>query len=82
LACTFAGEIATLPALSEWVQPRGVVFEYNPFSDEAMQGDPLPESKRYTAPGWPRMKTEEWSHDDLADAMASDRLRWANDEVG
>jgi hypothetical protein len=67
LACTFGGEIATLPQLSEWVQPGQVVSEWNPFSNEAIRGDPLPESRvthgRYYAPpeeGWeyPRLRPE------------------------
>jgi hypothetical protein len=57
-----------------------VVSEWNPFSEEAILGRPLPESRRrYTAPGY-RLKPE-WSHeggwtgDDWADAHASDELR-------
>ena len=38
LACTFAAEIALLPALSDWVQPNTVVSEYEPMSDAAMAG--------------------------------------------
>jgi hypothetical protein len=58
-----------------------VSHEYNPFSDDVMAGRPIPElTRRYVAPGWPSLKSDEWSHDDLADAMASDRLRWANEE--
>jgi hypothetical protein len=57
LACTYGGEIATLPALSDWVQPAGVVWDYDPFSEEAMQGRPLKEARpRYVAPGWAPMK--------------------------
>ena len=29
-ACTFGAEIATLPALSDWVQPHGAMSEYDP----------------------------------------------------
>jgi hypothetical protein len=65
LACTFGGEIATLPALADWVQPQGVVWDYDPFSEQAMRGDPYPEGKRrYTAPGWAPMK--EWDPDEGA----------------
>ena len=38
LACTFAAEIALLPALSDWAQSNAVVSEYEPFSDAAMAG--------------------------------------------
>jgi hypothetical protein len=80
LATTYASEIATLPILADWI-PQGAVSEYNPYSDEAMRGEPLPESKpRYTAPGWARLKTEEWSPGDVADAFASDRLRWQGED--
>jgi hypothetical protein len=44
-----------------------VTSEYNPWSDEAMQGRPLPELKpRYCAPGWSRMKEpeREWDPDE------------------
>jgi hypothetical protein len=44
-----------------------VTHEYNPFSDAALAGRPLPELKpRYTAPGWPRMRdpvVEGWDPD-------------------
>jgi hypothetical protein len=52
---------------------------YDPFSDAALQGKPLPElTRKYIAPGYPRLKTE-WNHpdftgDDWADAQASDAL--------
>ena len=67
LACTFGAEIATLPALSDWAQTGLVVSEWNPFSNEAILGQPLPESRvthgRYYAPPeegweWPRLKSE------------------------
>ena len=59
-----------------------VTHEYNPFSDEIMRGDrAIPESKRrYTAPGYAKLKSDDWSADDLGDAMMSDRLRWAGDD--
>jgi hypothetical protein len=58
-----------------------VSHKYNPFGDEVMAGRPIPESTRkYIAPGWPSLKSDEWSHDDLADAMASDALRYARRE--
>jgi hypothetical protein len=65
LACTFGGEIATLPALADWVQPHGAISEYNPLSQAAMEGRyadaaiggraaPL-----YYAPGWAGLKEGE-----------------------
>jgi hypothetical protein len=85
LACTFAGEIATLPMLADWVPGQGVVSEYDPFSDAAIRGDPLPESRpRYTAPGWARLRPQgefgEWSREDWEDARLSDSMRWAGDD--
>jgi hypothetical protein len=67
LACTFGGEIATLPALSEWVQQGSVASEYNPFSREAMEHGHFADvasggRPRYYAPAeagwgeWPRLK--------------------------
>jgi len=76
IATTYASEVAMLPALSDWAQPAGVTFEYNPFDDEHMRPD---ESKPYVpAPGWPGLKR--WDHDgftreDWQDAAASDALR-------
>jgi hypothetical protein len=59
LACSFGGEIATLPALADWVETRGAVSEYNPFSEQAMRGDPFPEARpRYTVDGWPGLRPE------------------------
>jgi hypothetical protein len=52
---------------------------YDPFSDAALQGKPLPElTRKYIAPGYPRLKLE-WNHpdfsgDDWADAQASDAV--------
>jgi hypothetical protein len=58
-----------------------VSHEYNPFGDDVMAGRPIPElTRKYIAPGWPSLKSDEWSHDDLADAMASDRMRYARGE--
>ena len=37
LACTFGAEIATLPALADWVQPQGAISDYDPFSEAAME---------------------------------------------
>jgi hypothetical protein len=52
-----------------------VTSEYDPLSDAALEGKPLPElSRRYIAPGWASLKPENWSHDDWADARASDAL--------
>jgi hypothetical protein len=83
LACTFGGEIATLPALAGWAQPAAATFEYNPFDQEHMQ-PPEPMRRGYvdSDSGYTfRMKSEDWSHDDLAGAMASDRLRWEKDDA-
>jgi hypothetical protein len=74
LACTFGGEIATLPALADWVQPAGITFDYNPFDTEHMQPPPSAPT-RYIAPGWSRLKPEDWEHEDWRDAHASDLLR-------
>jgi hypothetical protein len=60
LACTYGAEIATLPALSDWAQPGRIISDWNPFSNEAILGLPLPEERqathgRYYAPpeeGW------------------------------
>jgi len=82
LSLTFAYPVHTA-AMSELVGPGNhrVVSEYDPYSDSAMRGEPLPEAKaRYYAPGYARLKSDDWSSDDLGDAMASDRLRWANEE--
>jgi hypothetical protein len=75
LACSYGGEIATLPALADWAQPQ-VISEYDPFSDQAMADRPLPEAPRhFTAPGWAGLRPERFSHEDWADAQASDALR-------
>jgi hypothetical protein len=82
LSLTFAYPVHT-PAMNDLVGSgdHRVVSEYDPYSDSAMRGEPLPEAKaRYYAPGYARLKSDEWSHDDLGDAMASDRLRWAKEE--
>jgi hypothetical protein len=82
LSLTFAYPVHTA-AMSELVGPgtHQVVSEYDPYSDSAMRGEPLPEAKAsYYAPGWARLRSDEWGHDDLGDAMASDRLRWAKEE--
>ena len=79
LSLTFAYPVHT-PAMNDLVGPgdHRVLHEYNPFSDAAMEGRPLPESKvRYSAPGY-RLKPEwshpEWTGDDWSDAQASDAL--------
>jgi hypothetical protein len=68
------------PAMNDLVGPgdHQVLHEYNPFSDAAMEGRPLPESKvRYSAPGY-RLKPEwshpDWTADDWSDAQASDAV--------
>jgi hypothetical protein len=79
LGLTFAYPVHT-PAMNDLVGPgdHQVLHEYNPFSDAAMEGRPLPESKvRYSAPGY-RLKPQ-WEHpdftgDDWSDAQASDAL--------
>jgi hypothetical protein len=67
LACSFGAEIATLPALADWAQSGLVVSDWNPYSNEAIRGEPLPESRamhgRYYAPPeegweWPRLKSD------------------------
>ena len=65
LACTFGAEIATLPALSDWVQSNSVVSEYEPYSEAAMQGRYADAAvggpRRYAPPqdGWARLKPDE-----------------------
>jgi hypothetical protein len=82
LATTYACEVATLPALSEWVGPQGILSEYNPLSSEnleaGMLGRPLVEAgaRSYVA-GWARLKPEfegGWSRQDHIDAWASDAV--------
>jgi hypothetical protein len=59
-----------------------VQSSYNPFSDAALNDQPLPESQpRYCAPGWARMKPQwdnpdGWTSADFQDAQASDVLRY------
>jgi hypothetical protein len=79
LAVTYAGQISTLPALSEWVGPRGAISEYDPFSEQAILGRPLPEAQpKYYAPGWARLKSENsnegWDRQDYADVLMSERM--------
>jgi phage terminase large subunit len=79
IAVTYAGQISLLPQLAEWAQPRGAISEYDPFSPQALRGEPLPEAQpRYYRPGWARLRDETqegWDRQDFADAMASDALR-------
>jgi hypothetical protein len=83
LALTFS-----LPVLSQLSDLPGagnhlVVSEWNPYSDQAMRGEPLPEerkARRYYAPGWAKLRSDDWSHDDLADALASDRMQWQGED--
>jgi hypothetical protein len=93
LACTYAGQISTLPRLeSDWGQSQ-VLHEYNPFDSSVMeamaQGRPMPQEVRRgtftdAETGYSfRMRHEEHSHDDLADAMANHRTNWQRqDEEG
>jgi hypothetical protein len=83
LALTFAAAVSTLPALSEWVQPQAI-SEYDPFSPQAMQGQPYPEASRRGGidpeTGY-RFAMRQWdndggfSHRDYEDARLSDELR-------
>jgi hypothetical protein len=85
LATTYACEAAMLPMLSDWVQPRGAVSEYDPYSEQAMRGLPLPETRpKYYAEGWARMRNETnegWDRQDWEDAQASDALRGAQEDA-
>jgi hypothetical protein len=81
LALTFSYPVHT-QAMSDLVG-RGdhlVQSEFDPWSDQAMQGKPYPELKqRYVAPGFslkPEWTHEQgWTGDDWNDAAASDALR-------
>jgi hypothetical protein len=83
LACTFAGQISTLPALAPWVQGKGAVHEYNPFDQAHMQppveagGGFVDSESGYV---FKMKRSEEWSYQDHADAQASDALRYARGE--
>jgi hypothetical protein len=80
LALTFAA-----PVYSQFSDLPGpgnhlVVSEYDPMSDDALAGRPLPEGRRrYTAPGYSSLKPEwnhsDWTRQDFDDAAASDALR-------
>jgi hypothetical protein len=62
LACTFGAEIAMLPALDDWAQPKGAISDYDPFSRDAFEGrfdkaaHQLNPQARYYAEGWARLK--------------------------
>ena len=62
LACTFGAEIAMLPALADWVQPKGAISDYDPFCQAAWEGNfdkaaQQPNAQaHYYAEGWARMK--------------------------
>jgi hypothetical protein len=79
LACTFAAEVATLPALSDWVEGGRVTHEYNPFDNEHMRPE---EGKPFVdqATGY-SFRMKRWDHEggftrqDWADAAASDMLK-------
>jgi hypothetical protein len=81
LALTFARPVFPR-GYDDWAGTGGnVISEYSPFQDSCMRGEPPIESsqRRYTAPGWPRLKRE-WSHEgisgeDWQDAHSSDLLR-------
>jgi hypothetical protein len=80
LCLTFAAPVFS--QMSELPGPGNhlVTSEYDPYSDDAMAGRPLPEAKRkYIAPGYSSLKPE-WNHPDFTrqdwdDAAASDALR-------
>jgi len=80
LSLTFAYPVNT-PAMSELLGPGDhlVQSEYDPWSDQAMQGKPYPElTRKYIAPGYPRLKPE-WNHpdftgDDWANAQTADAI--------
>jgi hypothetical protein len=79
LCLTFAAPVFS--QLSDLPGPGNhlVTSEWNPFSDDAMAGRPLPEGKRkYIAPGYSSLKPEwnhpDWTDDDWSDAQASDAL--------
>jgi hypothetical protein len=78
LALTFAAPVFT-QMMSGLAGPgdHQVKHEYNPFSDEALEGRPIPElNPRYIAPGWPKLRSESgWDRADYHDAWASDALR-------
>src|SRR6516165_5209222 len=73
LCLTFAAPIFS--QMSELPGPGNhlVVSEWNPFSDESLQGRPLPEARRrYTAPGWSSLKPEWGDMDNPADWVTPD----------
>jgi hypothetical protein len=78
MALTFAAPVFSQASGLAGPGDHQVQSSYDPFSDEAMAGRPIPELKRrYTAPGWSSLKPErDWDHDDWADAQASDALRY------
>jgi hypothetical protein len=78
LACTYAGQISTLPMLDS--APGGVEFEYNPFDEKFMhpeEGKPFVDQ----ATGYAFRMRGRWNNDrdlnmqDWQDARASDELR-------
>jgi hypothetical protein len=80
LALTFASPVFT-EGLMSGPGDHKVQSEYDPFSDDALAGRPLPELKRrYIAPGWSSLKEREWDRNDWNDAQASDALRYGSDQ--
>jgi hypothetical protein len=85
LAITYGAELATLPALSDWVSGQTPVSEYDPYSDAAMRGEPYPEAKRggFVDPetNYSFKLRSRWNNDrdftaqDYQDCAASDALR-------
>jgi hypothetical protein len=74
-ALTFAAPVWTNHSGLPGAGDHQVQSEYNPFEDRILRGEPIaPLPRRYTAPGWPKIRSDDWSHDDLADAQASDAL--------
>jgi hypothetical protein len=71
LALTFATKVfSQLDTLSGPGDHR-VSSEYDPFSDDALAGRPIPElTRRYTAPGWSSLKERGYDFNDWAIAIA------------
>jgi hypothetical protein len=73
LSLTFAYPLVT--AMGAGLSGRGdhlVQSSYDPWSDQAMRGEPIPELKRkYIAPGWPGLRPE-YDPDAPADWAAAD----------
>jgi hypothetical protein len=76
LALTFASPVWSALGTLAGPGDHKVQSEWDPFSDDALAGRPIPELKqRYTAPGWSSLKERGYDFNDWADAHASDQLR-------